>query len=181
MTTHMRNFLMAGGMLLAIAAAPVSASAQQKLPPVRVTASLEYADGLALKAESLATKLTHFKQAAELFEQSADARTQADPRAVSCLRSAATLRYNTGNKRKGLGLMEKAGDRAMRLGDVVTAANAYIDAAVIASELREGDRARDLSERAVLLTKSPLLSEEQRGALMYRMNGWSIASQVAAR
>ena len=181
MNTHMRNFLMAGGMLMAVAAAPVAASAQQKLPPVRVTASLEYADGLALKAESLATMLTHFKQAADLFEQSAEARTQADPRAVSCLRSAATLRYNTGNKRRSLGLMEKAGDRAMRLGDVVTAANSYIDAAVIAAELRQGDRARELSERAVLLTKSPLLSEEQRGALVYRMSGWSVGAQVASR
>ena len=181
MNTHMRNFLMASGMLMAVAAAPVAASAQQKLPPVRVTASLAYADGLALRAESLATVLTSFKEAADLFERSADARTASDPRAVSCLRSAATLRYNSGNKRKGLGLMEKAADRAIRLGDVVTAANSYIDAAVIAAELKQGDRARELGERAPLLTKSPLLSEEQRGALMYRMNGWAVASQVASR
>ncbi len=181
MTTHMRNFLMAGGMLLAVAAAPVAASAQQKLPPVRVTASLEYADGLMLRAESLSTKLSHFKQAAELYERSADARTAGDPRAVTCLRSAATLRYNSGNKRKGLGLMEKAADRAIRLGDVVTAANAYIDAAVIAAELRQGDRARELGERAVLLAKSPLLTEDQRSALQYRMTGWAAAVQVAAR
>ena len=181
MTTHIRNFLMAGGMLLAVAAAPVAASAQQKLPPVRVTATLAHAEALMLRAESLSTQLSHFKQAAELYEQSAEMRTASDPRAVSCLRSAATLRYNSGNKRKGLGLMEKAADRAIRLGDVVSAANAYIDAAVIASELRQGDRARDLGERAVLLAKSPLLSEEQRGALMYRMNGWSVANQVASR
>ena len=181
MNTHMRNFLMAGGMLLAVAAAPVAASAQQKLPPVRVTASVEYADNLMLRAESLSTKLSHFKQAAELFERSAEARTDADPRAVTCLRSAATLRYNSGNKRKGLGLMEKAGDRAIRLGDVVTAANAYIDAAVIASELRQGERARELGERAVLLAKSPLLTAEQRGALEYRMTGWAASTQVAQR
>lgn len=181
MTTHMRNFLMAGGMLLAVAAAPVAASAQQKLPPVRVTASVEHADGLMLRAESLSTKLTHFKQAADLFEQSAEIRMAADPRAVTCLRSAAMLRYNTGNKRKGLGLMEKAADRAIRLGDVISAANAYIDAAVIAAELRQGDRARELGERAVLLAKSPLLSDDQRGALEYRMAGWATATQVALR
>ena len=181
MTTHMRNFLMAGGMLLATAAAPVAASAQQKLPPVRVTASVEYADGLMLRAESLSTQLTQFKQAAALFEQSAEARTIGDTRAVSCLRSAAMLRYNSGNKRKGLGLMEKAGDRAIRLGDVVTAANSYIDAAVIAAELRQGERARELGERAALLAKSPLLSADQRGALLYRMTGWAIGSHVASR
>ena len=181
MPTHMRNFLMAGGMLLAVAAAPNAASAQQKLPPVRVTASLEYADGLMLRAESLSTKLSHFKEAADLFERSADVRTPGDARAVTCLRSAATLRYNSGNKRKGLGLMEKAGDRAISLGDVVSAANSFIDAAVIASELRQGERARELGERAALLTKSPLLTDEQRSALEYRMSGWSVATQVASR
>ena len=181
MPTHMRNFLMAGGMLLAVAAAPVSASAQQKLPPVRVTAALERADGLMLRAESLSKELTQFKKAADLFERSAEMRTAGDAHAVACLRSAATLRYNSGDKRKSLGLMEKAGDRAIRLGDVVTAAHAYIDAAVIASELRQPQRARELGERAVLLARSPLLSDAQRGALEFRMEGWSSAVQVAAR
>ena len=181
MPTHMRNFLMAGGLLMAVAAAPAAASAQQKLPPVRVTASLEYADGLMLRAESLSTTLTQFKKAADLFERSAEVRTAADPQAVNCLRAAANLRYNSGDKRRSLGLMEKAGDRAIRLGDVETAAHAYIDAAVIASELRQGQRARELGERAVLLAKSPLLSAAQRGALEYRMSGWASAVQVAAR
>ena len=181
MNTHIRNVLIAGGTLMALAAAPASATAQQKLPPVRVTASTAYADELALRAESLSTNLTQFKKAAELFERSADAREVGDTRAVTCLRSAATLRYNAGNKSKGLALMEKAGDRAIRLGDVMIAAHAYIDAAVIASELRQGSRAIELTERAVLLTKSPLLSVEQRSALMERMNGWGVATQVAQR
>ena len=181
MNTHMRNFLMATGTLMALAAAPASATAQQKLPLVRVTASTAYADDLALRAESLSTSLQHFKKAAELFERSAEARQAGDARAVTCLRSAAMLRYNSGNKQKGLTLMEKAGDRAIRLGDVVIAAHAYIDAAVIAAELRQGARAIDLSERAVLLTKSPLLSADQRNALVERMNGWGVNTQVAAR
>ena len=181
MTTHMRNVLMAGGMLMAVAAAPGSATAQQKLPPVRVTASVQYADDLALRAESLSTQITQFKKAAELFERSAEVRAPGDARAVTCLRSAATLRYNSGNKRKGLGLMEKAADRAIRLGDVVIAAHSYIDAAVIASELRQGERALDLSQRAALLVKSPLLSDAQRSALLERMSGWGVVGQVASR
>ena len=181
MNTHMRTFLMASGTLMALAAAPASAMAQQKLPPVRVTASTAYADELAIRAESLSTDLSQFKKAAELFERSADARQPGDTRAVTCLRSAATLRYNSGNKAKGLTLMEKAGDRAIRLGDVMIAAHSYIDAAVIASELRQGARATDLSERAVLLAKSPLLSADQRTALLARMNGWAVTSQVAVR
>jgi len=181
MNSHMRNVLMAGGMLLAVAAAPVSATAQQKLPPVRVTASTEYADKLAFKAESLSMNISHFKRAAELFEQSAGARGPGDSRAVTCLRSAAALRYHSGDRAKGLGLMEKAGDRAIRLGDVVIAANAYIDAALIANELRQGARALDLSQRAALLAKSPLLDETQRSALLDRMSGWTAVAQVASR
>ena len=181
MNTHMRNFLMASGTLMALAAAPASATAQQKLPPVRVVASTAYADELAIRAESLSTNLTQFKKAAELFERSAEARQPNDARAVTCLRSAATLRYNSGNKAKGLTLMEKAGDRAISLGDVMIAAHAYIDAAVIASELRQGTRAVELGERAVLLAKSPLLSADQRSALLERMNGWGVATQVALR
>ena len=181
MNTHMRNFLMAGGMLVAAAAAPESLMAQQQLPAVRVSASAAHADALALRAESLSTQISQFKKAADLFEQSAEIRQPGDARAVTCLRSAAMLRYNSGNKRKGLALMERAGDRAIRLGDVVLAASAYIDAAVIASELRDGERARDLGQRAVLLAKSPLLSDTQRGALQERMTGWSAAVQVAGR
>ena len=74
-----------------------------------------------------------------------------------------------------------SGDRAIRLGDVMIAAHAYIDAAVIASELRQGSRAIELSERAVLLAKSPLLSADQRSALLERMDGWGTATQVALR
>ncbi len=181
MNTHSRNVLVAGGMLLALAAAPESATAQQKLPSVRVTGSAAHADELALRAESLSTQTNQFKRAAELFELSANARGVGDSRAVTCLRSAATLRYNSGNKRKGLGLMEKAGDRAIRLGDVVIAANAYIDAAVIAHELRQGARALELSQRAALLSKSPLLTADQRGALLERMHGWSALTLVASR
>lgn len=181
MNTHARNVLMAGGMLLAVAAAPVSATAQQKLPPVRVTASTEYADKLALEADSLSMNISHFKRAADLFEQSARARGPGDARAVTCLRSAAALRYHSGDRTRGLGLMEQAGDRAIRLGDVMIAANAYIDAALIASELRQGARAHDLGQRAALLTKSPLLNETQRSALLDRMSGWTAVAQVASR
>src|SRR5688572_15910962 len=50
MYTRPRNYLFAGATLFAIAAAPIAASAQQTLAPVRVTASVEHADRLAVQA-----------------------------------------------------------------------------------------------------------------------------------
>lgn len=181
MYTSTRNYLFAGGMILALAAAPIAASAQQTLAPVRVTANVEYADRLAVQAESLSRMLTHFKQAAKLYEQSAAARSVGDAKAFTHLRAAAFLRYDAGDKRASLGLMEQAAQRAADLGDVIAAANAYIDAALIAGEMKQGGRAQDLSRRAALLAKSPLLDVDQRGALLARMNGWRAVTEVAMR
>ena len=181
MYTRTRNFLLAGGALFAIAAAPIAVSAQQTLAPVRVTASVEHADRLAAEAESLATMLTHFKKAAKLYELSAEARSPGDIKGFTNLRAAAFLRYDAGEKRQGLGLMERAAQRAIDLGDVINAANAYIDAAIIAGELRDGSRARELGRRAALLTKSPLLDSAQRTALLIRMDGWNAVTEVAMR
>lgn len=181
MYTRTRNFLFAGGTLFALAAAPIAASAQQTLAPVRVTANVAYADRLASDADSLSKMLTHFKKAAKLYEMSAAARPAGDAKGVTHLRAAAFLRYDSGDKRSGLGLMEQAAQRAAALGDVIAAANAYIDAAIIAGELKEAPRAQDLSRRAALLAKSPLLDGAQRSALLVRMNGWRAVTEVAMR
>ncbi len=181
MYTRTRNFLLAGGALFAIAAAPIAASAQQTLAPVRVTESVERADRLSAEADSLAREVSRFKDAARLYEKSAAARGPGDIKAIANLRSAAFLRYNAGDRRSGLSLMERAADRAVTLGDVITAANAYIDAAIIAAELRDGAQAQELSRRAALLTKSPLLDGRQRSALLARMDGWNAVMEVAMR
>jgi hypothetical protein len=181
MYTRTRNHLFAGAALFAIAAAPIAASAQQTLAPVRVTASVEHADRLAAQAESLSRELTGFKKAARLYEMSAAARGAGDVKAYANLRSAAFLRYDSGDKRAGLGLMEQAAERAATLGDVIAAANSYIDAAIIAGELKNGQRAQDLSRRAALLAKSPLLDGSQRSALLVRMDGWRAVTEVAMR
>jgi hypothetical protein len=181
MYTRTRNYLFAGGLLVAAAAAPLTASAQQALAPVRVTANIANADRLAAQADSLAKMLTHFKKAAKLYEESAAARPIGDPKGFTHLRAAAFLRYDAGDKRTSLNLMEQAATRAADLGDVIAAANAYIDAALIAGELREGTRAQDYSRRAALLAKSPLLDGAQRSALLVRMTGWRAVSEVAMR
>lgn len=172
-----RHLLTLGTSLLTITAAaaatPAVALAQGTLQPVRVTAEGEArADRLRIEAEALPTKLDQFSKAARLYEQSAAARTSGDTATATCLRTAAFLRYYSGDSRAGSALMEKAARNAIEFGDVAGAANAYIDAAIIAVDAQQGGRALDLGRRAELLAKSPALTDAQRDALSGRMAGW---------
>jgi hypothetical protein len=181
MYTRTRNNLFAGAVLFAIAAAPIAASAQQTLTPVRVTANVAYADRLAVEADSLSRMLTTARKAAKLYEMSAEHRPVGDAKGYASLRAAAFLRYHAGEKSRSLGLMERAAQGAAEQGDVIAAANCYIDAAIIAGELKQGVRAQELSRHAALLAKSPLLDGAQRTALLVRMDGWRAVTDVAMR
>jgi hypothetical protein len=172
MKTTTRILLSASGALLALSGASAAALAQHTLAPVHVTASATArADKLHDQAMNLPTETRYAKKAARLHEESAELRAVDDAQAVGCLRTAAFLRYYAGDRRAGVNLMERAATRAADLGDVARAADAYIDAAYIAQEVKDNARARELGRRAQLLTNSPLLSDAQRLALRNRLTG----------
>jgi hypothetical protein len=159
-------------MIAAPALAPAVASGQQTLDPVRVTASASArADRLEAEAAALPTHVSAYKKAARLYEQAAEARGFGDPRAATCLRSAAYLRYYSGDRASSVGLLERAADQSAATGDVVSAANAFVDAAIVAAELKQGERALALGRRGEMLMNSPLLDESQRSALRSRVVG----------
>ena len=178
MHTSARQLLSIGGTLLAATAVPAApVLAQGTLQPVRVTAEgVSHAQRLRAEAEALPTRVDQFSKAARLYEQSAAARAAGDTAAPTCLRTAAFLRYYTGDSRASTDLMEKAARRSAEQGDVVSAATSYIDAAIIAVEDNQGGRALDLGRRAEQLAASPLLSDAQRDALRTRMAGWEQAA-----
>ena len=172
-----RILISASGAVLALSGAATVLPAQQTLEPVHVTASsTARADRLHEKAMSLPTEFRYAGKAAKLHEQSAGLRSEDDPQAVGCLRSAAFLRYYSGNRRAGGDLMERAANRAASIGDVARAADSYIDAAYISQELRDPDHARELARRAQLLSASPLLTDVQRAALRARIEGPSVVA-----
>jgi hypothetical protein len=74
--------------------------------------------------------------------------------------------------------MEAAAERALAMGDVVRAAHAYVDAAFIAQEQGSSSQVTRLAQKAVLLTKSPLLRAEETAAIVNRIQ--SSAQLVAA-
>ena len=66
-------------------------------------------------------------------------------------------------------MLTRAADQAMSLGDVVSAAGAYLDAGLLATQLRQPEEAWRLGHKGELLAGSPLLSPEQRDALRARV------------
>lgn len=179
MNATTRILLGAGGALLTLSSTTAVLTAQHALEPVHVTASATArADRLHEAAMALPTETRFAAKAAKLHEQSAELRGEGDPEAVNCLRSAAFLRYYAGSRRTSADLMERAAARAANIGDVARAADAYIDAAYIAQELRDGGRARDLARRAQLLANSPLISDVQRAALRARISAPSMVAMV---
>lgn len=64
--------------------------------------------------------------------------------------------------------MERAGDRALSIGDVARATHAYLDAAFIARRARKEGEVTRLVRKAYLLTGSPLLSVNQQGEIRQR-------------
>lgn len=168
-----RHLLGAGAAALALCIAPSVAAAQQPLPldPVHVTAPSP-AEQLEAQAAALPTMTKEFRKAAALYEKAAAARSAQDSEKATSLRKAAYHRYYSGDTRSGGRLMERAAQHSAEQGNVAVAAHAYIDAALIANERAEIDRALDLGEKAELLVSSPLLDETQRAGLLGRMAGW---------
>ena len=181
MQSTIRHLLGAGAAALAICTASSTAAAQQPVPldPVHVTATSR-AEQLEAQAAALPTMTKEFRKAAGLYERAADARSEQDTERATNLRKAAYLRYYAGDTRTGGRLMERAAQQSAATGDVAIAANAYIDAALIANERAEIERALELASKAELLVTSPLLDDTQRAGLLGRIAGWhqvAMASQ----
>lgn len=162
-----------------------AATAQRLLPSVEVNApraSKENAraDTLEAAAVILQEKPRHYLEAARLYRRAAMLRGD-DTAAVTNFRKAAWLFSAFGDNGAAQVMMEKAAECATRVGDVERAANAYVDAAVIAVASGRKDRLPSLLDRTQALLSSPLLSEDGRANIMQRIQGTSVlAGRVAA-
>lgn len=153
----------------AVAALAVSAAMAGGLSAQSFAASTtEDPAALEAKAEQYLPDRGKWNQAAELYRQAAALRPAGDALAIADLKSAARLAFYRGKDRQAIRDLEKAGQRALDIGDVVAAANAFADAAWIAGKDGNGARAKALMERAQLLALSPLISPTDRAELESR-------------
>lgn len=126
------------------------------------------AANLEKQAETLATSRAGFDEAEGLFRKAADLR-DGTLQAVSPRRMAGRLAYYLGNLDRAYRDFEEAGETALEWGDVVNAANAFLDAAWVARENGQGRQAVAMLSRARKLSHSPLIAAVDRRALEGRI------------
>jgi hypothetical protein len=158
--------------LLGAIAAPLAASAQ--LSPTIVTAPA-VSDARALHEKAVAmghagtSRPKEMKRQAAMHLRAAQLRGDEHPDNQECLHTAANLLYSSGSTRDAFEVLKRAADQALSRGDVVNAAGTYLDAGLLATQLRQPEEAWRLGHKGALLAGSPLLSTEQRDALRARI------------
>jgi hypothetical protein len=113
----------------------------------------------------------NFKRAAGLLMRAAGMREAGDPQKVRNQSLAARLYYYAGDRDRSFTLLTETADYALSVGDVVTAAELYLDASSVAQELERGDEVLRLAHKAQLLLRSPLVSAVDRQRLLVRIAG----------
>lgn len=146
---------------------PVTARAQIR------TKSAPPAPALALErqASPMMDEPKQWPAMAELYVQAAQLRTADDPRGVDDLILAAAAYRWSGKRTPARTTFVAAGERALSLGDVVRAADAFLTAAVIANEQKDLAAAWQLKGRAERLAQSPLLTDGQRTLILGQFGG----------
>lgn len=133
-------------------------------------------EALEARAAQLASSgLDRLTEAASLYRKAASLRSEHDPQGVQNLITAGRLTYYAGKRRKAVADLVKAGDRALRYGDVASAATAYLDAGWVAQRSGRSDHAYDLTMKGARLSQSPLLDETQRQLLTDRVQGFVLS------
>lgn len=152
----------------AMAATLLAASAATASAQTTANVQLGEIEALEMKAHEHLQEVGDWGRAASLFRRAAELRPSSDPVAVQDLIQAARLSYYHGDKGDAVRDFEAAGQRALALGDVIVAANAFVDAAWVADANGRSERALNLVGRARLLANSPLLPDEIRDDLQNR-------------
>ena len=140
-------------------------SAKSSAPTSRIARAIELEE----KALALHGAPSRASEAAWLHKQAASLRDPADPAGVQQLAVAAHL-FNYANRPfDARRTMEEAAERALGMGDLVRAAQAYVEATFLAKAQNNRSEMNRLGRKALLLTHSPRLTPEERRLLTNRI------------
>ena len=134
-------------------------------------------DQLVARAQALHQTPAQWGVAASLYVRAGGEYAPNDPAGVEAFRMAGRLFTYVGELGRGRDAMEKAAERALETGDVVTAANAYADAAFIAAQ-DNSKRTADLARRVIWLADSDKVPAQLREEIRYRIGA---AAMIALR
>ncbi|HEY0674535.1 MAG TPA: hypothetical protein VGD27_19820, partial [Longimicrobiales bacterium] len=152
-------------LLFALSALPAAAAAQTAIN----TSAAPSADQLEERATALHDQIGRYSEAARLYKASAALRAETDPRAVESLAMAAHLYHYANRLFDARKTMEQAARRALARGDVMRASHANLEAALFAHKQGRQAQAERLGRTALKLAESPLLTDEQRAAIINRV------------
>lgn len=124
----------------------------------------EEADRLLEKART-ADRDGDYRQAADLFERSAQLRMPASKRAVLGFEQAGRAYFSADRPGRASRAWEEAANRALIRGDIVSASQNFMRAAGGAQKAGDRVRTSDMAWRAYHLTESPHLSRDQQAKL----------------
>jgi hypothetical protein len=140
-------------------------------PAALLGQSTSEATRLEADALSLSESPADLGKAADLFREAAGLRPAGDPVAVRDLIQAARFSFYSGKRDRALKDFAAAAETALRFGDVLAAAESFLDAAWVAQQVLDGTQALRYALRAQELAASPLLNETDRARLMSRLPG----------
>ena len=146
---------------------PVAVSAQGT--SVKSTPSFTAAEQLEAIALQTKTQDSDWIRTAQVLEQAAKLRPARDAQAVADLISAASAYKIAGKLTPARWAAQDAAKRAFKIGDVYTAAVAYIAAVRLSVDLNDPDGASLNMEHAKQLAESPKLTPAQKRSLFIQM------------
>lgn len=142
--------------------------AQSASPVTDEAQKVALAERLGQEAREASRDMKSFEKASSLYREAAE--TLGDhPDAAEHLVQAGRLAYYTGDESRAIQDFRAAGERALEWGDVLVAAQSFLDAAWIAAEEERGTEARELAHRAERLSSSPLIQRQERASLLSRI------------
>ncbi len=127
------------------------------------------AEKLERQARALFSQPERYGHAARLLQRAASTREIGDPERIRDLHLASRLSYYKGDEGRALVLMQQSANEALATGDVIVAANRYVDAAFLAKSAGQSAAAAEMVQKATLLAGSPLIDVASRTAILTRV------------
>jgi len=127
------------------------------------------AEKLERQAKDLFSQPERYGRAAKLLQRAAANREIGDPERIRDLHLASRLSYYKGDEGKALTLMQQSAAEALATGDVIAAANRYVDAAFLAKSAGQLEAAAEMVQKATLLAGSPLIDVAARTSILTRV------------
>ena len=153
----------------AVGPSPTEGLQAERVAAEEADPELEKAHELEKEARAHLDGSGDWEEAANLLRKAVDLRPDHDPVKVDNLREAARIAHHLGDVNQALRDAHRAAEAGRRQGHVLAAAEAYLEAAWLAVEVGDRDRATRYLEEADVISRSPYLSDQQRDRLLGRM------------